>query len=122
MAGDGIAENIKAQLFGGVGATETAMTERVRGLEDSHASSTIADHRCVVQNGRGQDGKTRYRMFPKVRNREVWIEAVRYATVGRIFMAALSEPSLVEAEDILVRAVVLNLVERVSTDQFFHFR
>ena len=53
----------------------------VRNLEGTHASSTIEGIRQVVENCR-PDGKKRYRMFPSGSNEQVWIQAVRDATVG----------------------------------------
>ena len=54
---DDRAKYIQAHLFGDGCATETTITEMLRDLEGSHASSTIKDIKRVVQNCRGQDGK-----------------------------------------------------------------
>ena len=51
-------------------------TEMVRSLVGSRASSTVEDIRRVVQNCQGQDGKRRYRVFPKGTHQEVKDAAV----------------------------------------------
>ena len=70
---ESVANFTQVHIFGGGCATDTAVTEMVRSSGGDNASSPCEDIRLVGRSRRGQNGKSRYRMFPKGTNVEVWI-------------------------------------------------